>query len=99
MALTSLRIPGVDDTPDQYIQVETIEGDNGIIVHVYKCNDKFEIGPDKDALADKRSEAEYHTALRKAAAEKGHLVTSHSTNPEWTPEDYVNNLNDGGEEE
>lgn len=94
MALTSLIIP----TQDGYknLQVETIEGDNGCILHWYACDENFEhLGP-ADASADKRSEEQFHVELREQAAKQGHLVTSHSTNPEWNPEGYVRNLNEDG---
>lgn len=40
------------------------------------------------------SEEVFHTGIRKEAAEKGHLITSHCTNPEWNPEGYGKNLED-----
>ena len=39
-----------------------------------------------------RSEEEFHTELRKAAAEKEDLITSLSTDPEWNPEGYSKSL-------
>jgi len=89
MALTSLILPPNKKGDDPvYLQVETIEGDNGVIVHWYKCDNLFVHTGEKDASADKRSEQEFHVELRKAAAEKEQLITSHSTNPEWNPEGY-----------
>ena len=41
---------------------------------------------DEDAAADKRNEEEFHTELRKEAAARNQLITSHSTNPEWNLE-------------
>ena len=38
---------------------------------------------------DDMTEEQFHTALRVQAAKKKHLVTSHSTNPEWNPEGYI----------
>ncbi len=45
-----------------------------------------------DLGVDDREEEEYHVELRKAAAKKEQLITSHSTNPEWNPEDYEKRL-------
>jgi len=39
-------------------------------------------------------EQEFHTNLRAEAAEREHLITSHSTDPEWSPEGYIKNLED-----
>ena len=88
MALTALMIPN-DAGEITYMQVETIEGDNGVIVHWFKCDENFVHTGDKDASADKRDEKTFHVELREAAAEKNQLVTSHSTNPEWNPEGYT----------
>lgn len=92
MALTSLRL--ITPKGPEYLQVETIEGDNGVIVHWYKCNDKLEHVGQSDASADKRTAEEFHKDLRKKAAEKEQFITSHSTNPEWNPEKYVKSLHD-----
>lgn len=88
MALTALIIPAADGSGNRYLQVETIEGDNGCIVHWHGCDEEFAHLGKADASADKRSEKEFHVELRIAAAEKDQLVTSHSTNPEWNPEGY-----------
>ena len=37
-------------------------------------------------------EDEFHKSLRNEAANRGHLITSHSTNPEWNPEGYEKHL-------
>jgi hypothetical protein len=87
MALTSIIIPTAEGS--KHLQVETIPGDNGVIVHWYGCDENFQHIGEADASADKRSEEEFHVELRKAAAEKGQYITSHSTNPEWNPEDYT----------
>jgi len=39
-------------------------------------------------------EEEFHKKFRNEAAQHGHLITSHSTNPEWNPENYSKNLNE-----
>ena len=38
------------------------------------------------------SEEEFHRDLREKSGEQGKLITSHSTDPEWNPKGYVNNL-------
>ena len=46
-----------------------------------------------------QNEERFHKELRDEPAEKGHLITSHSTNPEWNPEGYVKTLKDFKDEE
>lgn len=87
MALTSLII--LTEYGEKHIQIETRQGDNGVIIHWYDCDENFNHTGQADASADKRNEEEYHTQLREAAVDRGQLVTSHSTNPEWNPEGYV----------
>lgn len=43
---------------------------------------------------EEMTEKEFHTTLRVQAAEHGHLITSHCTDPEWNPKDYTKNLED-----
>ena len=38
------------------------------------------------------SEKEFHINLRLQAAKAKELITSHSTDPEWNPENYIKNL-------
>jgi hypothetical protein len=40
------------------------------------------------------SEETFHKKLRIEAALREHLITSHSTNPEWNPENYSKNLDE-----
>lgn len=87
MALTSLIIP--TNIGNKHVQVETIAGDNGIIVHWFECDDNFDHVGKSDATADKRSEEQFHTELRIEAGKRNQLITSHSTNPEWNPENYT----------
>lgn len=91
MARTSLRI----ETPDgvKYVQFETIPYTTGLVVHYLECDSNFIPTGTADAAADKRSEEEFHRELREAASERGQLITSHSTDPEWNPEGYIKNLN------
>jgi len=96
MALTALIIP--TSNGERYLQVETIEGDNGCIVHWFGCDENFQHIGEADASADKRSEEQFHVELRKAAAEKEQFITSHSTNPEWNPEGYTKNHSTNEEE-
>jgi hypothetical protein len=87
MALTSLIISLPEGK--KYLQIETLEGDNGVIVHWISCDENFNpLGP-KDASADRRTEEQFHRQLRAESAKRDQLITSHSTNPEWNPEGYV----------
>ena len=59
-------------------------------------DETFTFRAGKDQGVDVRSEEDYHTELRLAAAIKDQLITSHSTDPEWNPEGYVKNLEEDG---
>ena len=94
MALTSLKIKTNIDSVDQRILISTDEtvGEDGeamLIVSVAHCDNQW--NPKGERLTYYRVENEevFHTALRKDAAEKKHLITQMSTNPEWNPEDYT----------
>ena len=95
MPLTALIISDRDNNR-KYVQVITqpdVEK-GGLLVIIQTMDSEFEFKEGADIGTDPRdSEEEYHTELRKLAAEKEQLVTSHSTNPEWNPEGYVKNLN------
>jgi hypothetical protein len=43
-------------------------------------------------IATSREEEQYHTELRKESAKRNQLITSHSTDPEWNPENYDKRL-------
>jgi len=95
MPVTSLVIKDKEHT--KYLQISTTpdEKEGGLIVVFTEMDEKFEFEKGKDGGVDKRTEEEYHTQLRVAAAIKNQLITSHSTDPEWNPEGYVKNLDDG----
>jgi len=98
MATTSIIVDDKNINTKKYIQITTQpkEGEAGIIVAFFDMDETFEFNQGADQGSDLRSEEEYHTELRKAAAEKNQLITSHSTNPEWNPEGYVKNLDQDG---
>lgn len=89
-AVTSVitKIP----TGIKYLQIVTQphpEDENKIAVLFYECDDLLRPTTKVDIGSDDRDHKTYHKELRKAAAEKNELITSHSTDPEWNPEDYV----------
>jgi hypothetical protein len=97
MPVTALRIKEKDKTI--YLQVETqpdpdVEGQ--IVVVFRRMDNTYQVSDGADQGVDNRTEEEYHTALRKEAAEKNQLITSHSTDPEWNPEGYVEIINRNG---
>lgn len=99
MPITALIVQDKNVNETKYISILTQPKDNpeeGLIVIVRDMDETFEFEQGADRGQDPRtSEEEYHTELRIMAAEKNQLITSHSTNPEWNPEGYVKNLNDG----
>ena len=98
MAMTSIIVDDKNINQKKYIQITTQpkEGDEeGIIVVFQDMDETFEFYQGSDQGSDLRTEEDYHTELRIAAAIKNQLITSHSTNPEWNPEGYVKNLDNG----
>jgi hypothetical protein len=98
MPVTALVIK--DKKKITYLQVETQpdqENENQIIVVFKRMDPTFEFSDGADQGVDTRTEEKYHKELRKAAALKNQLITSHSTDPEWNPKGYVKNLDDDGE--
>ena len=92
--MTSLIIVDKNINEKKYIQIITQPDENkgGLIVIVEDMDMTFGFKQGSDIGVDPReSEEEYHTELRAMAAEKGQLITSHSTNPEWNPEGYKRN--------
>ncbi len=84
---------------EKYLQIVTQahpEDENKIAVLFQECDKDFMPIGGSDAGSDNRDEETYHKELRKQAAEKGELITSHSSNPEWNPENYKLNLEDYG---
>ncbi len=89
---TSLILPR--ENGDNYVQIITDQYETGIIANWYLCDEKFDHVSRGEQTPHKKTEEEFHTELRKGAAEKNHLVTSHCTNPELNPEGYRRNLSD-----
>ena len=89
MAVTALVIKNKDKSL-RYLEIYTqASPDDGITVVFTDMDNTFTFRAGKDQGVDKRGEKEYHTELREAAVLKDQLLTSHSTNPEWTPEGYI----------
>lgn len=95
MPVTSLII--TDKDTKRYLRVTTQPNadDEGVIVVFNEMNETFEESKGSDQGIDKRPEEQYHKELRLAAAIKNQLITSHSTDPEWNPEGYIKNLDNG----
>ena len=97
MPVTALKIEEKDKTI--YLQVETQpdpDKEDQIVVVFKRMDEKFQVQDGADQGVDTRTEEQYHKALRKEAAKKNQLITSHSTNTEWNPKDYVKNLEEDG---
>jgi hypothetical protein len=95
MPLTSLIIK--DGDTERYLQVSTEPNPeaSGVIVIFNEMNEDFTESKGSDQGIDARDDKQYHMELRLAAAIKNQLVTSHSTDPEWNPEGYIKNLDNG----
>jgi hypothetical protein len=70
------------------------EDENKIAVLFHECDEELKPTSKVDIGSDDRDHETYHRELRKAAAEKNELITSHSTDPEWNPEGYVFTLDE-----
>ena len=79
--------------------VETLEGVDTIVVHAVIVDNELKPLDKPSYYSIDYSEEEFHTDLRKEAAQKKQLITSHSTDPEWNPEGYTKNLEDELSEE
>jgi len=92
MAQTGLRIK--TDIKDVYQRItinsseSELKGEPVLLVSVFHCDQDWT--PQGAPLNYYRteSESEFHTALRKDAAEKEQLITQFCTDPEWNPEGY-----------
>jgi hypothetical protein len=67
------------------------EGD--LVIAKYLVDKNMNPVSEKQYAIAKCTEEEFHSELRVQAAEKKHLITSHSTDAEWSPENYSKNLN------
>lgn len=90
MAMTALMIE--TDTDVKYIQIATSLLNDILLVEVRDCDSEFKPTGKADLSVDEREEEQYHTELRKESAKRNQLITSHSTDPEWNPEDYEKRL-------
>ena len=96
MAVTALVIKNKDKSL-RYLEIYTqVNPEGGVKVVFTDMDNTFTFRAGKDRGKDVREEEDYHTELRKAAAIKDQLITSHSTDPEWNPEGYVKNLEEDG---
>lgn len=97
MAATLLRVNRRDEYLNVFIQTQVTENDAVCTVNI--VNNDLEVidGPTYYDLLEE--EMVFHTKLRRAAAEAGELITSHSTDPEWNPEGYTKTLDQALENE
>jgi hypothetical protein len=83
----------IDFKNKELLKEEGLEEDD-LVIAKYLVDEKMRPVSDKKYSVAKSTEEEFHTELRVQAAEKKHLITSHSTDAEWNPEGYIKNLND-----
>ena len=85
MAITSVKVNRDN------MQTITTESKDGLIVEVYVCDADFKVMGEPKRFISEIPEEEFHKELRTKAAKHEHLITSHSTDPDWNPEGYVKN--------
>jgi hypothetical protein len=92
MAITLIR-KGKDNLMLETAMVE-FNGEEILTCVAKSVNDKLEAEAEDPGIRYQLdyTEEEFHRKLREDAAKKGHLITSHSTDPEWNPEGYTKNL-------
>jgi len=94
MALTGLKLKTNIDSVEQRVFILTNEdvneeGEITLTVSVAHCDNSWSPKGERLQYYRTESEKDFHVALRKDAAEKEHLITQMSTNPEWNPEGYI----------
>lgn len=94
MALTGLKLKTNIDSVEQRILISTDENVNEdqeitLTVSVAHCDNEWQPKGERLQYYRTESEKDFHVALRKDAADKEHLITQMSTNPEWNPEGYT----------
>ena len=104
MAITLIRKETKDGPSNLMFKTEIVydqetEGDDEVLIpqligKVTLVDDKLQPRTDPTIYAIDETEEDFHTDLRKKAAEAGQFITSHSTDPEWNPEGYTKNLED-----
>jgi hypothetical protein len=94
MALTLIRnkIPNSSNYVNMGFETQVVEDVTFLTIRTFDDEVKPVIMLRRYELLQK--EEQFHKELRDKSAEKGHLITSHSTNPEWNPEGYVKTLKD-----
>lgn len=96
MAVTMIRkVMGTQPVNLVFKTIERAVDDTTFIaLEVYIGDDNLKPKATNRIVELLQSEEQYHTDLRKEAAKAGHLVTSHSTNPEWNPDSYLKTLDE-----
>jgi len=104
MAMTLIRRETSDGPSNLMFKTEIIydqetEGNDEVLIpqligKVTLVDDELQSRTAPTIYVIDETEKDFHTDLRKKAAEVGQLITSHSTDPEWNPEGYTKNLED-----
>lgn len=103
MATTLLRKKHkVENHADEFVNllfqtyIAEVNGKEVPVLKISIVNDSLE--PQSECILNElqpgTDEETFHREIRQKAALMDHLVTSHSTNPEWNPENYRKNLED-----
>lgn len=96
MALTLLRKIVDNKIRNIVFKTETVKVDNldKLVCRMYMTDDTLKTQTNAIPYEIDILEEKFHKDLREKSAKYNHLVTSHSTNPEWNPVGYKRTLND-----
>lgn len=98
MPITTLQIPRegkeillVFQTDEAIHSLEDELG-NKLCVKIYEANAILQPQSKPSYEYFNQSEEDFHKTIRRAAADEQHLITTHSTDPDWNPEGYSKKL-------
>jgi hypothetical protein len=96
MAITLLRteVEGKMTNLMFTTNVANIGGKDLTVLETVEVDDELRPISNPTTYEIEYEEESFHTNLRKEAAAREHLMTSHSSDPEWNPEGYSKNMND-----
>ena len=75
-----------------FMTEQTEEHKPYLVVQIDNVDEKLNIKAKGYAYTVESSEENFHKKLRVDSSRVNSLITSHSTNPEWNPENYTKNL-------
>ena len=98
MPITTLQIPRdgkeilLAFQTDESSQSEEDSKRNKLCVKIFVCDKLLSEVEEPAYEYFNQSEEDFHKTIRRGAVDHNHLITSLSTDPEWTPEGYSRNI-------